>query len=305
MGQMSIAVIGAGLMGHGIAQAFACAGWRVGIYDPDAGRRVEAGARIRQNLRRAGQDEAAADLVAPHETLGAAVTGVDLVIEAVPEDLGLKQRIFTEIEAAAPADALLASNTSVIPITSIMTGLRHRRRAMGTHWWNPPHQIPLVEVVQARDTGDAEIAAMMELLHGIGKMPVRVRKDIPGFIGNRLQHAMWREAIALVEDGVCDAETIDTVVKASFGRRLAVLGPLENADLVGTDLTLMVHRYLLPDLDRSAGPSPLLQRLVAAGRLGMKSGAGFRDWTEEGAAQVQASLAEHLRAFGGDSEANQ
>lgn len=291
-----IAVIGAGLMGHGIAQAFATA-HPVAIYEADAARRSGILERIGANLRRLGADEGALARITPHDRLATAVATADVVIEAVPEDLELKRKVFADIEAAAPAHALLASNTSVIPITRIMAGLANRRRAMGTHWWNPPHQIPLVEVVQAADTGAAELGAMMDLLNGIGKTPVHVRKDIPGFIGNRLQHALWREAIALVEAGVCDARTIDAVVKASFGRRLAVLGPLENADLVGTDLTLMVHRYVLPDLDRTPGPSPLLEELVASGRLGMKSGGGFRDWTEAEAAQVRATLSGHLRTF--------
>lgn len=275
-----IAVIGAGLMGHGIAQAFAGAGLAVSIHDADPARRAGVPGRIRESLEQLGADPAAADRVTPADTLAAAVADADVVIEAVPEDIELKKRVFAEIEAAAPPSALLASNTSVIPITQIMAGLARRRRAMGTHWWNPPHQIPLVEVVQAEGTGDAEIAAMMALLAGIGKKPVHVRRDVPGFIGNRLQHAMWREAIALVQAGVCDAATVDEVVKESFGRRLSVLGPLENADLVGTDLTLMVHRYVLHDLDRTPGPLPLLEDLVAAGRLGMKTGGGFRDWTE-------------------------
>lgn len=292
-----IAVIGAGLMGHGIAQAFAGAGLAVSIHDADPACRAGVPGRIRESLEQLGADPAAADRVTPADTLAAAVADADVVIEAVPEDLELKKRVFAEIEAAAPPSALLASNTSVIPITQIMAGLVHRRRAMGTHWWNPPHQIPLVEVVQAEGTGDAEIEAMMALLAGIGKKPVHVRRDVPGFIGNRLQHAMWREAIALVQAGVCDAATVDEVVKESFGRRLSVLGPLENADLVGTDLTLMVHRYVLHDLDRTPGPLPLLEELVAAGRLGMKTGGGFRDWTEAEAQAVRARLADHLRRF--------
>lgn len=292
-----IAVIGAGLMGHGIAQAFAGAGLPVSIHDADPARRAGVPDRIRKSLDELGADPAAVDRVTPADTLAAAVAGADVVIEAVPEDLELKKLVFAEIEAAAPLHALIASNTSVIPITQIMAGLTHRRRAMGTHWWNPPHQIPLVEVVQAEDTGEAEVAAMMALLAGIGKKPVHVRRDVPGFIGNRLQHAMWREAIALVQAGVCDAATVDEVVKESFGRRLAVLGPLENADLVGTDLTLSVHSYVLDDLDRTPGPLPLLEELVAAGRLGMKTGGGFRDWTAAEAEAVRARLADHLRRF--------
>ncbi|MDQ2103558.1 3-hydroxyacyl-CoA dehydrogenase family protein [Azospirillum isscasi] len=303
MTQQRIGIIGAGLMGHGIAQAFAVAGHRVDIQEPDPGRRAGIVDRVRSNLHRLGMDGGAADRIRPCETLEDAVGHADVVIEAVPEDLDLKQRIFLAVEAAAPPHALLASNTSVIPITRIMEPLRDKSRAMGTHWWNPPYQIPLVEVIQTAETGDAAIAAMIGLLASVGKMPVHVRKDVPGFIGNRLQHALWREAVALVQNGVCDAETVDAVVKASFGRRLAVLGPLENADLVGTDLTLAVHEHVLPDLDRTPGPLPLLRDLVASGRLGMKAGAGFRSWTEAQRTEVHARLAAHLQRLDGAGSA--
>src|SRR5690606_9620308 len=136
-------------------------------------------------------------------------------------------------------------------------------------------------VVGTAQTSPAAIDAMMALLTSVGKTPVHVRKDVPGFVGNRLQHALWREAIAIVAEGIADAETVDTVVKSSFGRRLAVLGPLENADLVGTDLTLDIHNAVLGHIDRSPDPSPYLKRLVAEGKLGMKSGEGFRAWSEE------------------------
>ncbi|MEK9804595.1 MAG: 3-hydroxyacyl-CoA dehydrogenase NAD-binding domain-containing protein, partial [Curvibacter sp.] len=170
-------------------------------------------------------------------------------------------------QAHAAAAALLASNTSVMPITHIMEPLAKKGRAMGTHWWNPPLLIPLVEVVAIEQSDPAAIEKMIALLESIGKTAVEVKKDIPGFIGNRLQHALWREAIALVANGVCDAEAVDKVVKSSFGRRLAVLGPLENADLVGTDLTLDIHQQVLFDLDRQDGPSDYLVQLVAAGKL--------------------------------------
>lgn len=294
-----IGIIGAGLMGHGIAQAFAEAGHRVDVLEPDPVRRAGILDRVRRNLEESGRDAAAADRIHPCATMEEAAGDADVVIEAVPEDLDLKRRVFLAMEAVAPPQALLASNTSVIPITRIVEPLRNKSRAMGTHWWNPPHLIPLVEVVQTLETGDAAIAAMMGLLTSIGKTPVHVRKDVPGFIGNRLQHALWREAIALVQSGVCEAETVDAVVKASFGRRLAVLGPLENADLVGTDLTLAVHEYVLGDLDRSTEPQPLLRGLVASGRLGMKAGAGFRTWTVAQAAEAHDRLAAHLRRLDG------
>jgi 3-hydroxybutyryl-CoA dehydrogenase len=292
----AIAVVGAGLMGAGIALVFAAAGHRVALFDAMAEARATALPRIRDNLKAIGLDPAVAAAVVLHSHLAAAVADADFVIEAAPEDLALKRGLFAEIENAAKPAAVLASNTSVIPITSIMAGLRDKARALGTHWWNPPYLVPLVEVIRTVNTSDATVEATLKLLASAGKTAVEVKKDIPGFIGNRLQHALWREAMALVADGVCDARTVDEVVKASFGTRLAVLGPLENADLVGTDLTRSIHNYLLPALDRSTVASPYLDQLVEAGRLGFKSGEGFYQWTPEQQAALRERLTNHLRA---------
>ena len=290
-----IAVIGAGLMGHGIAQVFAAAGYAVALTDADPDALASADARIRANLRALDLDAAAAERVTRVGDLAAAVADADLVIEAAAEDLAVKRSLFARVEAAAAADTVLASNTSSIPITQIAAGLAHRERVLATHWYNPPFLVPLVEVVGTEWTDPDVLAGVLELHRVVGKTAVHVRRDLPGYIGNRLQAALWREAIALVQEGVCDAETLDTVAKASFGRRLAVLGPLENADLIGTDLTLAIHRVILPDLDRTPGPLPLLERLVAEGRLGAKTGAGFRDWTEAELAALRQRLFEHLK----------
>lgn len=292
-----IGIIGAGLMGHGIAQVLALAGCEVRVHDPHPGMLATLGERIARNLEMLGQDTAVVARVQATPTAAEAVADADFVFEAGPESLDLKRRIFAEIERSARADAILASNTSVIPITEIMRGLTRRERALGTHWWNPPYLVPLVEVVRTEWTGDAALAATTEFLKAAGKTPVTVARDVPGFVGNRLQHALWREAIALVANGVCDARTVDTVVKASFGRRLAVLGPLENADLVGLDLTAAIHATVLPDLDRSTGPSPLLEALIASGRLGMKSGEGFRSWSASEQSELRARLLAHLRTL--------
>ena len=292
----AIAVIGAGLMGAGIALVFAAAGHPVALFDALEGARTTALPRIRDNLRAVGLGPIAADAISLHAQLAKAVANADFVIEAAPEDLGLKQALFIEIEDAARPTAILASNTSVIPITAIMARLRNKSRALGTHWWNPPYLVPLVEVIRTVDTSDAAIDATLKLLVSVRKTAVEVKKDVPGFIGNRLQHALWREAVALVADGVCDAKTVDDVVKASFGTRLAVLGPLENADLVGTDLTRSIHNYVLPALDRSTAASPYLDRLVETGRLGFKSGEGFRSWSPEQQAALRERVTNHLRA---------
>jgi len=295
---LQTAVIGAGLMGHGIALTLARAGQYVAITDPVPAARATVAGRIADSLGLMGEDEgriiAILKKIEIFDTVPGAVRNAAFVFEAAPEKMALKQAIFAEVEAHAPADAVLASNTSVMPITKIMAGLRDKSRALGTHWWNPPHLIPLVEVIRTAETSEAAISATMALLSDAGKTPVRVEKDVSGFIGNRLQHALWREAVSLVERGICDAEAVDTVVKSCFGRRLAVLGPLENADLVGTDLTLDIHSTVLADLEHRPGPSPLLEKLVAEGKLGMKSGQGFRRWTPEQAQELRDKVARHL-----------
>jgi 3-hydroxybutyryl-CoA dehydrogenase len=292
-----IAVIGAGLMGHGIAQVFALAGHEVTITDLDAASLDTATSRMAANLRDLGEDASAVARVRPCTALAETVRDADYVVEAISENLPLKQKLFGEIERHVRSDTILASNTSVIPITSIMHGLAARERGLGTHWWNPPFLVPLVEVIETQWTSPQAIDWTMALHAASGKKPAHVKKDVPGFIGNRLQHALWREAIALVENGICDAETVDAVIKASFGRRLPVLGPLENADLVGTDLTLAIHDIVLPAIDSRPAPSPYLQKLVADGKLGFKSGEGFRKWSPGRQAALRAKVMQHLKSM--------
>ena len=295
MAKARIAVIGAGLMGHGIAQVFALAGHEVTIYDSVMASLDSARARIAKNLEDLDDDPKAVERVTPVANLATAVREADYVVEAVLEDLPLKQRLFAEIEKYVRPETILASNTSVIPITKIMKGLKRRERALGTHWWNPPFLVPLVEVIETQWTSAAAVDFTMKLHAAAGKKPAHVKKDVPGFIGNRLQHALWREAIALVEHGICDAATVDNVVKAAFGRRLAVLGPLENADMVGTDLTLAIHKFVLRDIDSRPGPSPYLKKLVNSGKLGFKSGEGFRKWSPAQQAELRLKVLQHLK----------
>ncbi len=291
---VKVAIIGAGLMGHGLALVFAQGGHDVWVSDPQAEQLATVQVRIRETLASLGLNVDCVGRVRASHTLEDAVAGVDVVIEAAPEKLELKQALFERIEAAASAQCILASNTSVIPITEVMARVKTKVRALGTHWWNPPYLVPLVEVIQTAETDPAIVERMMELLRQLGKVPVHVKKDVPGFVGNRLQHALWREAISLVENGVCDAETVDLVVKNSFGRRLAVLGPLENADLVGTNLTLDIHKQVLADLEDSHAPSPYLEKLVTEGKLGFKTDQGFRSWTQKGKAEVRKNVEQHL-----------
>jgi 3-hydroxybutyryl-CoA dehydrogenase len=292
----TVAVIGGGLMGVGIAQVFAAAGHDVSVFEPIESLRCTVRQRAAENLKAIGWDVGAAERIETPPDLRASVVQAEYVTEAVPEKLELKRDIFAQLVQHAPRTALLASNSSVIPISRIADGLSTADRIVGTHWWNPAPLIPLVEVIQGEQTSAATIASTMALLQGIGKRPAHIRKDIAGFVANRLQHALWREAIAMVAAGVCDAATLDACVKDSFGLRLPVLGPLENADLVGLDLTLDIHRTIIPELDRHAEPHEFLEAQVAAGRLGFKSGTGFRSWTEPQMNELRTRLTRHLVA---------
>jgi 3-hydroxybutyryl-CoA dehydrogenase len=293
-----VAVIGAGRMGHGIAYVFAAAGHDVGLYDTDRTVLRDARSRMLRAAEIIEGDPGDVDRVRFDRQLEAAAADADLVVEAAPEWLSTKQELFERLERLVPDTTILATNTSAFPIARVSARLRHPERAIGTHFWNPPHLVPLVEVVEAPSTDNSTAERTMAILEAAGKTPVRLRSDVPGFVGNRLQHALKREAIALVAEGICDAATIDTVVKEGFGPRLGALGPLEQSDLVGLDLTLSIHRTLMPDLNQLAEPHPLLVRLVAEGRTGMAAGEGFRTWTPEDAQEAQRRLDEFLAAQG-------
>ncbi len=289
-----IGVLGAGLMGHGIAQLLAVGGCAVSLYDEQSQVLASAMQRMGDNLQvflRLGMitreqiDQALARItIAPD--LAGLCRGQEMILEAVSENLELKRRIFAALEELASPECILASNTSAISIGKIAQGLARPGRVVGSHFWNPPHVVPCVEVIRGPHTEDAVVEAVFALLRRVGKKPVRVQKDVPGFVGNRMQHALWREAISLVEQGIASAEDVDEVVRYSFGLRLAFLGPLATADLAGLDLTYEVHKDLFPHLDRSVEPSPLLTQKIEQGELGAKSGQGFHTWTPEKLRQV-------------------
>jgi 3-hydroxybutyryl-CoA dehydrogenase len=285
------AVVGAGVMGVGIAQVLATAGWRVGLHDPDPAALGSAADRIAAGLALLEHPPAPVlSRVDMEASLPAAVHATSLVIEAGPERLETKREIFESLEASVSPETVLASNTSAIPIREIASRVARRERVLGTHFWNPPHLVRLVEVVQSVDTDPACVSWTISALDGAGMKPVHVRADIPGFVGNRLQHALKREAIALVAAGVCDAETVDTVVKHSFGARLPYIGPLEQSDLSGLELTLAIHEVLMPSLDVTPEAHPLLVEKVRAGELGAAVGRGFRSWRPGEAAALRADV---------------
>jgi 3-hydroxybutyryl-CoA dehydrogenase len=297
-----ILIIGAGLMGHGIAQIFALKGFYVHLMDTQESALDAAIDSIRSNLVILAQNEhaqekdiePALDRISTGTDMEAGAGDAEFVIEAVFESLELKQEIFKTLDAVCPKSTILATNTSVISITEIAAKTRFKDRVVGTHFWNPPYLIPLVEVIRGDETASDVMDRTMTLMKEIGKHPVRVQKDVPGFVGNRLQHALWREAISIVENGIADAATVDECVKFGFGLRLPVLGPLENADLVGIDLTLAIHDYILKHLEASGEPSPLLKTLVDRGDLGFKSGRGLQKWSQKDISDTQKKLKEYL-----------
>jgi 3-hydroxybutyryl-CoA dehydrogenase len=283
-------------MGHGIAQVFALAGRQVALHDPDPEALASAPERIAANLESLGLPTTCVEHIELRTQLSDAVADANFIFEAIPERLQLKQALFSELERLASADTIFATNTSVIPIAAVAKNSSTPQRIVGTHWWNPPYLIDVVEVVQAERSSRESVERTIALLAAIGKDPVHVKRDVPGFVGNRLQHALWREAFALVATGVCDAETVDRVVKGTFGRRLAVIGPIENADYIGLDLTLDIHEQVISYLDRTPGPSEYLRTLVAGGHLGAKTGEGFRQWAPGEADALRRKLIAHLQA---------
>ena len=223
-----------------------------------------------------------------------ALTKADFVIEAVFEDMNVKQETFAKLEARCRPDAYFCTNSSVMSPSEISSKMEHRERFVGTHFWNPGHLIPLVEVIKTDATGDGVAETVMEVLASVGKKPCLCKKDVPGFIANRLQHALWREAISIVEHGIADAETVDVAIKNSFGLRLPQLSALENSDMVGTQLTWNIHSYVLPHLEDSHEPSPLLKQMLDEGKLGFKSGEGFFKWSQEEIDKCNADLNAYL-----------
>ena len=291
----TITVIGAGLMGHAIAYVLAFAGHEVRVFD----RSDEALQALPERLGGIAEllgDPPDAARVTDCANLTDAANQADFVIEAATENLEVKQFIVAELEALVAPDAIIASNTSALPIARIAEKAAYPDRIVGAHFWNPPHLVRLVEVVQAERTSPAVVAKTIAMLSDAGYRAVHVRKDIPGFIGNRLQHALKREAIALVANGICDAETVDDVVKLGFGSRLGILGPLEQSDMVGLNLTKAIHDTLMPDLDRTDTTHPYLGGRIADGKLGMATGEGFRSWTPEAAEATRKRLSDFLVA---------
>ena len=289
-------VIGTGMMGPGIASTLALGGVKATI--------------LSRNVENAEKGLATAlgliDLLELHELASPAqavlgrgnltassrfdesVAGVDLVIESAPENLLFKQELFQRMDALAPASTVLTSNTSGLSINSIAALCLHPERVVTTHFWNPPHLMPLVEIVRGRDTTDDVVTSLRDLLTACGKVPVVVKKDTPGQLGNRLQQALVREAVNIVEQGIADVEDVDLAAKAGFGLRLPVYGIFEHQDAVGLDMSLTVVDYVSQDLYNEPRAPEYMRNLVRDGHLGAKTGKGFYDWSKKDINAVKA-----------------
>ncbi|MCL5736624.1 MAG: 3-hydroxyacyl-CoA dehydrogenase NAD-binding domain-containing protein [Actinobacteria bacterium] len=297
-----IAIIGGGMMGHGTAQVFAVAGYDVALMSRKEATLAKAMESIRHDLGflaergigRIEDIEPAIARISTTQSYEEATIGADFVLECAVEDMGLKQELFAMLDKMADPDTVLATNTSVMSITEIASKSQGKYRILGTHWWNPPYLIPLIEVVRTVDVEDWVVDFTMGLMKAAGKHPIECKKDVPGFVANRLQHALWREAISIVEHGVADPATVDESLKFGPGLRLPILAPLENSDMVGADLTLAIHNYVLKYLEDSHEPSPLLREMVAKNELGFKTQKGFYEWTPETMKATRDRLLDYL-----------
>ncbi|MCA0386018.1 MAG: 3-hydroxyacyl-CoA dehydrogenase family protein [Firmicutes bacterium] len=288
-----VTVLGSGLMGCGLAQVFAMhEDTQVILRSRNAKENplkpVEENLMLLHSKGAITKDvfEGVLSRIAFTDDLVMAVKEADLVIECVVEDMVVKQELFREIEPLCKPSAILATNTSVMSITEIASKTIDKTRVIGAHFWNPPYLIPLVEVIKGEETSLEVMDTLFDYLKKIGKKPVKCMKDVPGFIANRLQHAIWREAFSIVENGIADAATVDEALRYGPGLRWPILGILENADMIGLDLSYNIQNYIVKYLENSHEPSKLLKQHVDEGHLGFKTGRGYQMWSPE---QIQAS----------------
>lgn len=288
-------VLGGGTMGVGIIAMFLGGGWRVDVVSRSASTRDGLPAATAKALAAMGKPADTSGLATFATLPEAPWSKIDLVVETVTEDLALKQQIFADMEKLARPDCALTSNSSSFPISEIAKGLKTQGRMMGLHFFMPAHLIPLVEVVRSVHTDIPTAEKVGAIMSSLGKRPVQVKKDVIGFLGNRIQGALMREALWLIEQGVASPEDIDATVRLSFGFRYAAAGPIMQKEHSGWDTTCAVAKIIWPDLTNADGPPPVLQRNVDEGRIGFKTKAGFFPWDDESIAKERARYERALR----------
>jgi 5-formyl-3-hydroxy-2-methylpyridine 4-carboxylic acid 5-dehydrogenase len=295
----SAAVIGLGTMGPGIAATLVRAGMKVTAFDADPAKRAKAGdgfAAAAAVLSALAVPDQTAGEIAVHENLPDAVAGADLVIETVPENLELKIQVFREIEAQVADDCMLASDTSGIPITKIQAGTRIPGRVVGMHWSNPPHIIPMIEVIAGEQTTSGVVTSLAELIRRIGHLPIIIRKDVAGFVENRVLYAVMRECLDLVEQGVIEPQDLDACVSWGIGYKLAVVGPMALLDMAGLDIYAAVAGYLNKELSARPDVAAYVTERTAKRRLGIKTGGGIYSYTAAQIQELQTARARKLVA---------
>ncbi|MEA2530406.1 MAG: 3-hydroxybutyryl-CoA dehydrogenase [Thermomicrobiales bacterium] len=291
----TVAVVGAGTMGPGIAATFARYGFTTRLSDVKPEQLEKAKGTIDfvyKTLTGGGfMTEADAQTGWSNLTITgdqvAAVKDADFVVETVPERLDIKQAVFTELEGQVREDTILASNTSGIPITKLGEAVKTPNRVVGMHWSNPPHVIPVIEVIRGAHTDQATIDATNRVVERIGMVPAEVKRDVPGFVENRILYAIMREALHLLDEGVASAEDIDKITKWGIGYKLAVIGPLELLDVAGLDIYTAVASYLNKDLSNESGISSTVTSKVEQGKLGLKTQGDLFEYTPEKIQQLQ------------------
>src|SRR5262245_14068956 len=305
MSDLRAVVVGTGMMGPGIAATLATGGIATCLVSRSS-KSADEGLLQAKSILGHMADQCLLDSVPLHAALDclrrsieldAEVAAADLVVESIPEDLTLKQRFFQRLARVGPKKTILASNTSGLSISAIAEACEYPERILTTHFWNPPQLMPLVEVVMGRQTLESIAQQTIRILKQCGKVPVLVRKDTPGQLGNRLQSAVLREAIHIVREGIASAQDVDLAVKNGFGLRLPVWGVLEHADAVGLDLVKSVQEYVLPALRNEGSADSLLKEKVQEGHLGVKTGRGFYDWTVRDMAAARARRDDFLVRF--------
>lgn len=275
------AIIGGGNMGADVALTFAAGGWQAHVVELSAATRGKLPDYFAKGLKQIGSN-ASLERFTTHAVLADVPwRDVEIVIECIPEKLELKRGLFKDLERLARPDATLASNSSSFPISAIAKGLKTQQRMLGLHYFLPAHLVPLVEVVRAKKTQAGLPEKVGELMRSLGKVPVQVRKDIPGFLANRMQHALSREAFALLDAGIASAEDIDAAVRFGFGFRFLAAGPCLQRDHAGIEVHTAAAATMYPDLSNTDKPAKSLRAKVAKGDLGMKTGKGFFEWDAE------------------------
>ena len=288
-------VLGGGTMGVGIVAMFLAGGWKVDVMSRSAATREGLAAATGRALQAMGKSADTSGLTTCATLAQVRWAEIAIAVETVTEDLPLKRKLFAEMEALARPDCPLASNSSSFPISQIGKGLKTQGRMMGLHFFMPAHLIPLVEVVRSIHTDAALADKVGALMTTLGKRPVHVKRDVIGFLGNRIQAALMREALWLIEQGVASPEDVDATVRLSFGFRYAAAGPIVQKEHSGWDTTCAVAKVIYPDLCNADGPPPVLQRNVDEGRVGFKTGRGFFDWNTESIARERARYERALR----------